>query len=56
MTSTRMSVIHLIHFRHGHFHFPNHLISICNIQEDLVRENFKLNKEEKQQQNLLAPE
>lgn len=56
MRSTRMLVTHLINFRHGHFHFHNNLISTCNIQEDLVKENFKLNKEENQQQNLLVSE
>lgn len=56
MTSTRMLVTHLINFRHRHFYFHNNFISTCNIQEDLVGENFKLNKEEKQQQNLLISE
>lgn len=56
MTSTRILVILLLSFRHGHFNFCNNFISTCNIQEDLVGENFKLNKEEKQQQNLLVSE
>ena len=56
MTSTRILVIPLINFRHGHFNFHNILISTCYIQEDLIRENFKLNKAKKQQQNLLVSE
>jgi len=52
MTSTRILVIHLMNFRHGHFH--NNFISTRNLLEDLARENFKLNKEEKHHQNLLV--